>query len=80
VYYKAYPDQITLDTPDDYELPLDPEVATLLPLYMASQLYKDDDNSIATVYRNEFEVAFERLQNGSNIPRKEEFVSNTGWV
>lgn len=79
VYYKAYPEQIDLTTADDYELPLDPEVATLLPLYMASQLYKDDDNAIATVYRNEFEVAFERLQNGSNIPRKEEFVSSTGW-
>lgn len=79
VYYKAYPEQIDLSTQDDYELPLDPEVATLLPLYMASQLYKDDDNAIATVYRNEFEVAFERLQNGSNIPRKEEFVSTSGW-
>ena len=79
IYYKAYPEQIDLSTQDDYELPLDPEVATLLPLYMASQLYKDDDNAIATVYRNEFEVAFERLQNGSNIPRKEEFVSSTGW-
>lgn len=79
VYYKAYPEQIDLTTADEYELPLDPEVATLLPLYMASQLYKDDDNAIATVYRNEFEVAFERLQNGSNIPRKEEFVSSTGW-
>ena len=79
VYYKAYPEQIDLTTADDYELPLDPEVATLLPLYMASQLYKDDDNAIATVYRNEFEVAFERLQNGSNIPRKEEFVSTSGW-
>lgn len=79
IYYKAYPEQIDLSTQDDYELPLDPEVATLLPLYMASQLYKDDDNAIATVYRNEFEVAFERLQNGSNIPRKEEFVSTSGW-
>ena len=80
VYYKAYPEIITHDTEDDYDLPLDPEVATLLPLYMASQLYKDDDNSIATVYRNEFEVAFDRLSNGTMMQRKEEFVSETGWV
>ena len=79
VYYKAYPAQLTLDTSDDYELSLDPEVATLLPLYMASQLYKDDDNSISTVYRNEFEVAFDRLSQNSNAPHKEEFVSESGW-
>lgn len=79
VYYKAYPSHITLDTPDDYELALDPEVATLLPMYMASQLYKDDDNSISTVYRNEFEVAFERLSQNSNAPHKEEFTSESGW-
>lgn len=83
VYYKKYPQTITIDTPDDYELVLDPEVSALLPLYMASQLYKDDDNSISTVYRNEFEVAFERLivssQSGS-VPRREEFVSETGWT
>lgn len=79
IYYKAYPADINLNTPDDYVLPLDPEVVVLLPLYMASQLYKEDDNSIATGYRNEWEVAFERLQNGSNIPRKESFVSNSGW-
>lgn len=79
VYYKAYPNQITLETRDDYELTLDPEVSALLPLYMASQLYKDDDNSISTVYRNEFEVAFERLSQNSNAPHKEEFVSESGW-
>ncbi len=83
IYYKKYPQTITLNTPDSYEMVLDPEVAALLPLYMASQLYKDDDNSIATVYRNEFEVAFERLvvssQNNS-VPRREEFVSESGWT
>lgn len=79
IYYRAYPEQFTQETEDTYEIPIDPEVYALLPLYMASQLYKDDDNAIATVYRNEFEVAFERLQNGSNIPRKEEFVSTSGW-
>ena len=55
VFYNAWPPQITGETLDDYELPLTPDVAVLLPLYMASQLYKDDDNSIATIYRNEFE-------------------------
>lgn len=80
IYYKAYPQYITLETPDDEELSLDPEVATLLPLYMASQLYKDDDSGIATVYRNEFEVAFERLQKSVSAPSSEHFTSVSGWI
>lgn len=80
VYYRAYPEQITPDTDDEYELPIDPEVFVLLPLYMASQLYKDDDNGIATSYRNEFEVGFDRLRNSANLSAYEEFTSESGWV
>jgi len=61
VFYHAYPQQITKDTPDDTVLSLDPEVAVLLPLYMASQLYKEDNIALATQWRNEFEVARELL-------------------
>lgn len=71
---------ITLDTPDDEILAIDPEVAALLPLYMASQLYKDDDSGIATVYRNEFEVAFERLKDSVSAPSSERFTSESGWI
>jgi hypothetical protein len=80
IYYRAYPEQLTPDTEDDYELPIDPEVYVLLPLYMASQLYKDDDNGIATAYRNEFEVGFERLVNSANLSAYEQFTSESGWV
>lgn len=80
VYYKRYPQEITKTTPDDYELPLDPEVAAIIPLYIASQLYKDDDNGIATTYRNEFETAFDRLKQKVNIGRREEFYGESGWV
>ena len=79
VYYKAYPQQITLNTPDTYDMSLDPEVAAILPLYMASQLYKDDDNAIATVYRNEFEVAREALSQKARVSKREEFISESGW-
>ena len=61
-------------------LELDPEVAALIPLYMASQLYKDDDNSIATGYRNEFQVAFEALSQGAMVPKKEKFITSSGWA
>lgn len=80
VYYRAYPVEITKDTEDSYELPIDPEVYVLLPLYMASQLYKDDDNGIATMYRNEFETGFERLVNSANINAYEQWTSETGWI
>lgn len=80
IYYRAYPMELTSDTEDTEELPLDPEVYALLPLYMASQLYKDDDNGIATAYRNEFEVGFERLVNSANLAAYEEFTSDSGWI
>jgi len=80
IYYRAYPVELTSETEDEYELPIDPEVYVLLPLYMASQLYKDDDNAIATAYRNEFEVGFERLVNSANLAAYEEFTSESGWV
>lgn len=79
IKYKAYPPTITTETEDSYELPLDPEVAVLLPLYMASQLYKDDDIGIATGYRNEFEVARGLLVDGIDSPVAEKFVSESGW-
>lgn len=79
IYYNAYPTQITHGTLDEYELPLDPEVAILLPLYMASQLYKDDDAGIATAYRNEFEVARGLLTGVTPSPSAETFVSESGW-
>jgi len=80
VYYKAYPQQITLDTPDDTELAIDPEVAPLLCLYMASQLYLDDDSGIATIYRNDFEVGYERLRDSVSTPSAERFTSESGWI
>lgn len=80
VYYLAYPPYFSAETEDEYELPLAPEVVALMPLYMASQLYKDDDNGIATSYRNEFEVAFERLKNNANKSTVKEFTSISGWI
>ena len=80
IHYRAYPQQITLETPDDTVLALDPEVAALLPLYMASELYKDDDLSVATVYRNEWEVGREALSQGALIPKREKFIPSSGWA
>lgn len=78
IYYHAYPSQLTIETLDETVLDIDPDLAVLLPLYMAAELYKDDDNGIATTYRNEFEVGLEALTDTSRYSGKEQFTSE--WV
>lgn len=75
--YQSYPTKIDNDTDEDEVINLPDEVAVILPLYIASQLYKDDDIALATQYRNEFEVAVANM-----YPRKDDtkFVSKTGWI
>lgn len=80
IHYRAYPQQITLETPDDYEMALDPEVAVLVPFYMASVIYMDDDIGVATSYRNYFEVGRDALSQGALIPKKEKFIPSSGWA
>lgn len=79
IFYDAKPTAITLNTPDDTKINLPDDAVVLLPLYMASQLYKDDDIAVSTYYRNEFEVAFERLKNPDRMPTQESWGNNTGW-
>lgn len=81
LWYDAYPVELTADTADEYELPLYPEVAVLVPLYAASQLYKDDDISQAVQYRNEFEVGREALLSGMGrrAPSRDVWHSGKGW-
>lgn len=78
VYYYAYPKEITANTEDSYVPEAAPEVLALLPLYMASQLYKEDDNGIATSLRNEFEVAYDRVTQDNPLFRYE-FIDESGW-
>jgi len=64
-YYK-YPEKITEATLDSYELPLDPEVALLLPVYMASELAEDDDTSVAYYFRQQYDQAKSQLSMNNN--------------
>lgn len=73
VWYNAFQKPLNKDTGVDVELALDPMLAMLLPLYMASQLYKDDDPGIATQWRNEFEIARGELMPAATV------VSRFGW-
>lgn len=81
VYYNAYPYEITGETAEDEELAIDPEVAVLLPLYIASQIYKHDNVALSTIWRNEFEAAREALTakyQASRVQGKARFVSVKG--
>lgn len=60
-YDKTRIEHIDADTENDYKIELPEDACVLIPLYIASQLYKDDDISQATAYRNEFEVGLQDL-------------------
>lgn len=60
-YDKTVVEKIESTTEDAYEIKLPEDACVLIPLYIASQLYKDDDISQATAYRNEFEVGLQDL-------------------
>ena len=60
-YKKTEVDKIDNDTDDNTVINYPEDACVLIPLYIASQLYKDDDISQATAYRNEFETALQDL-------------------
>lgn len=78
VHYYAYPAQLTAETDDEYELELDPEVAALLPLYIASQLMEDDDSSMAYYFAQQYAEGKQRLSATPAIG-KAQFVDVNGW-
>lgn len=64
-------------TEDDKVINMPYEAAILLPLFIASELYKDDDLTLSTVYRNQFEAELERLTTPDD---DDAFVDVHGWV
>ena len=66
VYYQAYAPLLTASTPDSQELGVPREVSELVPLYIGSQLYREDDIQISTQMLNEFEVGLSRLQQAAS--------------
>lgn len=62
VWYAAYPAKITAETADEAELGLPEELCVLLPLYIASELYKEDELAMATMWRNEFEDGLAKVR------------------
>ena len=79
IWYNAYPPKITKSTAADFVIELHPEELSMVALYMAGQLYKDDDISIATGYMNEFNVWLEELkESGKKAAGRNN--SSGGWT
>jgi hypothetical protein len=76
VSYNSSP-RITKSTLDTYIINAPIDMLNILPLYIASELYKDDDISLATYYRNEFET---ELENMRKQPTDIHFVDVKGWL
>ena len=83
IWYRAYPQVVTRETPDGEEIDLAPEAVVLLPLYMAAELYKEDELALATVLRNEYEDGLEKLrqtyQESCNSLLSGARRNTTGW-
>ena len=54
IYYESYLEPIKRNTSNNEEIELDNEFVRILPLYIAGELYKDDDLALSTMYMNEF--------------------------
>lgn len=83
IWYAAYPQKITKDTSDDETIDLPQEAAALIPLYIAGELYKEDEIAMATMFRNEFEDGMEKIRRAyqeSGSGYRNGYVRNTtGW-
>ena len=78
--YYAYGEAITAETEDDYTLDMLPECEDLIPLYMASRLYQEDDVQLAAMYRNQYEAKKQELAATADTGSGGEYTSVTGWI
>lgn len=61
IKYRIIPEIFTNNTPWNTLIDLPYNICAIVPLYLASELYKDDDISLATAYRNQFETELDYI-------------------
>lgn len=74
VWYEAYPEEVTKDTPDDMLFSLAPEALDLVPVYMASRIYGEEDISLAVHYLNQYQA-----RRGELAARASGMDTGGGW-
>lgn len=77
--YYAYAESITAETDDAFQIDMLPECEDLIPIYMASRLYMEDDVQLATMYRNQYEAKKAELAANADLGKSGKFISVTGW-
>jgi hypothetical protein len=70
--WPTFVDQMT----DEIELDIPFDILNCIPSYVASQLWKIDDERKSNMFRNEFEVLFTRINNSD--PREVRHISTEG--
>lgn len=65
IYYEINPRYITNATDINEKIDIEEMYAVVIPLYIAGELYKDDDLSMATMYMNEFMNMINIFSNGN---------------
>lgn len=81
VSYEVKPTIINSDTDTDFVIEIASEYANLIPLYIAGELYKDDDLTLSTMYMNEFMTLVDNYSNnkyGFPTPTIERIYSMEG--
>lgn len=74
IYYEAYPNTIYSNTSPKEELDVEQDCLVYIPLYIAAELYKDDDLTLSTIYMNEF------INNINAIANKDSEIINNKIV
>lgn len=62
IYYESHHDLLTSRTKNNYTFDIDNQLISLIPLYIAGELYKDDDVQLSTIYMNEFMTSISNLK------------------
>ena len=78
ITYDASWMQFSDRTKDSDELDIPTDILMCLPSYVASQIWKIDDERKAAIYRNEFEILFSRINN-SDYRGNKTFAPEGGW-
>ena len=61
IKYRIIPERFTTTTPWNTLIDLPYNICSIVLLYLASELYKDDDISMSTAYRNQFETELDYI-------------------
>ena len=79
VPYIAYPQVVTNTTSEDAPLKIPGQLCGIIPYYMASELYLEEDSGLCVGWRNKFEAELrEFVINGSRRPANRYRVVNLG--